>query len=195
MTTQTSSSNKPQKVVALSGSLKKSSWNQMLATQAAGIAEELGADVVIVSLNDYPLPLFNEDIESEDNAAVNDLRAIISGADALIIASPEYNGSLTPALKNAIDWISRPNSDRDYQPRYSAQKAAIVSTSPGGLGGIRGLNHLREILTNLGTLVVPSQLAVPVSYEAFNDSGELVNAATVDRLKSIVSQLLNTTTN
>lgn len=189
------STNNPQKVIALSGSLKKSSWNQMLAVQAANIAEELGADVVAVSLNDYPLPLFNEDIESEDNAAVNDLRAIFADADALIIASPEYNGSLTPALKNAIDWVSRPNADRGYQPKYGSQKAAILSTSPGGLGGIRGLSHLREILTNLGTLVIPSQLAVPVSYEAFNEAGELVNAATTDRLRSIVSQLLKTTTN
>ncbi len=181
----------PVKVLAFSGSLKADSWNQKLVSEAARMAETAGAEVTVISLKDYPLPLFNEDIEHEENAVLNDLRSLFAQADALLIASPEYNGSLTPALKNVIDWVSRPSSDNDYAPRYAQQSAALIATSPGGLGGLRGLNHLREILSNLGTLVVPSQLAVPSAFDAFNEKGELSNSVMKDRLAAIVNQLLS----
>lgn len=193
MNNQTHINNPSQKVLVLSGSLKAASVNQKLAVQAGKIALSLGAEVTTISLRDYNIPLFNEDIEQEEHAAVNDIRATFAAADALIIASPEYNGSLTPALKNVIDWVSRPNAANDYAPRYSRQKAALLSASPGGLGGLRGLTHLREVLTNLGTLVIPSQLAVPAAYDAFNENDELINAATKDRLQAIIDQLLKVT--
>ncbi|MCG8671810.1 MAG: NAD(P)H-dependent oxidoreductase [Pseudomonadales bacterium] len=184
-----------QNIVVFSGSLKKASWNQKLVQIAGEMAASLGANVTEISLRDYPLPLFNEEIEHEDHAGLSDLRAVFSRADGMIIASPEYNGSITPALKNAIDWISRPSSEQNYTPNYAQQKAAIIATSPGGLGGLRGLTHLREILSNLGTHVIPAQLAVPTAYEAFNESGDLSNAATKDRLQAIVEQFLKLSLN
>lgn len=177
-----------QKVVVFSGSLKQSSYNQTLAKIAADIAASKGAEVTVFSLREFPLPLFNEDIESEINPTLNDVRAIISQADALIISSPEYNGSLTPALKNTIDWVSRPADN--YLPKFGNQKALIISASPGGLGGLRGLNHLRDILTNLGTFVLPNQLAVPRAYEAFSEDGALKDSVTFDKLEFAIDQLL-----
>ena len=181
------------KILALSGSLKADSLNQRLVKAAAQIAAEQGAEVNLIALRDYPLPLFNEEIEPEENPILNDLRGLFAAADGLLIASPEYNGSLTPALKNVIDWVSRPNKNTGYTPRYAQQTAAIIATSPGGLGGLRGLTHVREILTNLGTLVVPSQVAVPNAYEAFDENGKLVNSAMQDRLAMTVEQFLAVT--
>ena len=181
------------KILALSGSLKAESLNQRLVKAAAQIATEQGADVNLIALRDYPLPLFNEEIEHEENPILNDLRGQFAAADGLLIASPEYNGSLTPALKNVIDWVSRPNKTTGYTPRYARQTAAIIATSPGGLGGLRGLTHVREILTNLGTLVVPSQVAVPNAYEAFDENGKLINSAMQDRLAMTVEQFLAVT--
>ena len=178
------------KILAFSGSLKAESLNQKLVREAAAIAADRGADVTVISLRDYPLPLFNEELEQEDIPEVTALRELFSQADALLIASPEYNGSLTAALKNAIDWVSRPNPDSAYQPHFSRQSAAIIATSPGALGGLRGLNHLREILSNLGTLVMPAPLAVPKAYEAINGEGQLVDSALKQRLTAQLEQLL-----
>lgn len=186
-----STTDRPLKVLAFSGSLKAASLNQMLVTQAAEMAKELGAEVTVLSLRDHPLPLFNEDIEHEENPTVDQVRKLFAEADALLIASPEYNGSITPALKNVIDWVSRPSSDKSYQPRYAQQSAALIAASPGGLGGLRGLNHVRQILTNIGTLVMPAQLAVPAAHNAFNDQGELTNEETKQNLQNVVKQLLS----
>ena len=103
-----------QNILVLSGSLKQSSWNQQLVRIAGEMAASLGANVTEVSLRDYPLPLFNEDIEHEEHQGLSELRELFAQADGLIIASPEYNGSITPALKNVIDWISRPASTQNY---------------------------------------------------------------------------------
>jgi NAD(P)H-dependent FMN reductase len=182
---------RPLKVLAFSGSLKAGSLNQMLVTQAAGMASARGADVTVLSLRDYPLPLFNEDIEHDENPSVDQVRKLFADADALLIASPEYNGSLTPALKNVIDWVSRPASEKGYTPRYAQQSAALIAASPGGLGGLRGLNHVRQILSNIGTLVMPAQLAVPAAHTLFNDQGELTDEETKQRLQNVVDQLLS----
>ena len=93
--------------------------------------------------------------------------------DGFLIASPEYNASVTPVLKNAIDWASRPIKGKGTPSPFKGKVAALMSASPGSLGGLRGLSHLRAILENLGVLVIPEQVAVPSSHKAFDEDGSL----------------------
>ncbi|KZY39875.1 MULTISPECIES: NADPH-dependent FMN reductase [unclassified Oleiphilus] len=182
-------------LITFSGSLRSNSYNQKVAKQAQQIALELGYDAININLADYPLPLFNEDIENtETPASLNDLRRIFSSPTSILIASPEYNGSFSAALKNTLDWLSRPdNSDSNvYQPPFNRFTVALTAASPGSLGGLRGLGQLREVMTNLGSLVIPQQLAIGAAYEAFNEEGKLVNQETVDRLTGLVKTLLET---
>ena len=114
--------------------------------------------------------------------------------DGLLIASPEYNSSITPLLKNIIDWVSRPSNGENALIAYQGKVAAIMSASPGRLGGLRGLVHLRSILSNIGVLVIPDQVAVGEAHRAFGSDGNLVDEKTQESVKGLgadVAKLLN----
>ncbi len=114
--------------------------------------------------------------------------------DGLLIAAPEYNSSITPLLKNTIDWVSRPSDGEKALAAYEGKVAAIMSASPGGLGGLRGLVHLRSILSNIGVLVIPDQVAVGKAHEAFGPDGNFVDEkrrASVEGLGKSVAKLLH----
>lgn len=166
------------RILAFAGSTRKDSYNKKLARIAAKAAEECGADVTLVDLKDLPMPLFDEDLEREagmpESAAK--LKALMVEHDGFLIASPEYNSSITAVLKNAIDWVSRPVPNEPSLLAFKGKTAVLMSASPGNLGGLRGLVHLRAILGNIGMIVLPDQIAVPKAYEAFDSDGRLKDA-------------------
>jgi len=149
------------KILGLAGSARKASVNRAVAKAALDGAAAAGAEVTWLELADYPLPLYNGDIEAEGFPEnVIKLREIFDAHDGLIIGAPEYSSSITPLLKNTIDWISRPDGDRPALKAFSGKVAGLVSGSGGPLGGLRGLVTVRSILGNIGVIVVPQQFAV-----------------------------------
>jgi len=164
------------KIVALAGSLRIGSFNKQLIRLAAEDARAAGADMTLVDLRELALPLFDQDIETSGGLpeAAKRFKSLLRGSDGFFIASPEYNSSITGALKNAIDWASRGESD-DEPPlvAFRGKAAALCAASPGVLGGLRGLVHLRAILGNIGVIVLPDHVTIPKADEAFDESGKL----------------------
>jgi chromate reductase, NAD(P)H dehydrogenase (quinone) len=163
------------KILAFAGSTRIDSYNKKLVKIAATGAQAAGAEVTYVDLRDLPLPLFDEDLEAQEGLPANacTFKDLLISHQGLLIASPEYNSSLTAVLKNAIDWASRPAPNEAPLAAFAGKVATIMSASPGALGGLRGLVHLRSILGNIKVLVLPDQIAVTKAYEAFNPDGTL----------------------
>lgn len=183
------------KILAFAGSARKDSWNKKLVKIAASGARAAGAEVTLIDLHDFPMPLYDGDLESEDGVPANalKLRELMLSHQGLLLASPEYNSSISPLLKNAIDWTSRPVDGSPGLAPYSGKVAALLSASPGGFGGLRGLVHVRAILGNIGVLVLPEQLAVGMAHEAFAADGTMTNPkqqAAVEELGANLATLL-----
>jgi chromate reductase, NAD(P)H dehydrogenase (quinone) len=181
------------RILAFAGSARKESFNKRLVQAAARMAEERGADVTLLDLADYPLPLFNQDIEAEGTPGnATRLKELFLAHDGLLISAPEYNSSITPLLKNTIDWVSRPAEGEPSLAAYRGKTAGLLSASPGALGGMRGLVHLRDILGNIGVLVVPNEAAISQANQAFDPSGELADEKQRGRVESVVRTLIET---
>jgi NAD(P)H-dependent FMN reductase len=182
------------RILAFGGSLRRDSFNQKIAAIAADGAREAGAEVTLIELRDFPMPIFDQDLEAASGmpAEAKKLKELFLKSDGLIIASPEYNSSVTAALKNAIDWVSRAESDDEPSlAALSGKTALILSASPGGLGGLRGLVHLRSILGNLGITVLPDQIAIPSAYDAIKADGSLADPKQTERVKKLGATLAN----
>ncbi len=184
------------RVLAFAGSLRKDSFNKKLVKIAVEGARSAGAEVTLLDLKDFPMPVYDGDFETAEGLPANakKLKELFLGHEGLLIASPEYNSSITGALKNAIDWVSRVSSKEEPPLAcFNNKVAAILSASPGALGGLRGLVHLRAILGNIGVLVLPGQIAVPKAHEAFDAGGALKDAkqdAVVRKLGAKLAQIL-----
>jgi chromate reductase len=163
------------KILAFAGSSRKESFNKKLIKIAAKGAEEAGAIVTVVDLADYPMPLFDQDLEANEGMPENarKFKKLLAEHDAIMIASPEYNSAFSPLLKNVIDWASRAESEEPPLSAYQGKVAVIMSASPGGLGGSRGLVFLRMLLANMGVIVLPEQIAISGAFKAFNEDGSL----------------------
>jgi chromate reductase, NAD(P)H dehydrogenase (quinone) len=180
------------RILAFSGSIRRDSLNRMLIRAAADAAQAAGGDVMLIDLADYPLPLYNGDLEDKDGLPDNALRlkALFKEHDALLIASPEYNSSIPPLLKNAIDWVSREWQGESGLVPYQNKVAAILAASPGVFGGMRMLPHLRQVLNTLGVMVLPGQFSLAHADKAFDEeNGALKSPA---RMHALVQQLVNT---
>ncbi|MBL6600592.1 MAG: NAD(P)H-dependent oxidoreductase [Alphaproteobacteria bacterium] len=182
------------KILIFAGSARSASFNKKLAAAAAGMAREAGAEVTLLDLADHRLRMYDGDDEAgsgvpEDARA---LRRIFLAHDGLIIASPEYNSSIAPILKNTLDWISRPDGDDAMVAAYRGKVAGIMSASPGALGGLRGLVHLRSILGNIGVTMVPQQVAISGAAKAFNEDGSLADEGQAGQVKAVVDAVIRT---
>ena len=187
MTTPTSP-----KVLVFAGSAREGSLNKRLAKYAAQRIEALGGKATFIDLKEYPCPLFDEDIEAQGMPEnVLKLREILADHQALMIASPEYNGFITPLLKNTLDWLSRPYGDTPGLGLFAGKWAELVAASPGGLGGIRALPLGQQLLANLSLTVLPQPLSLPKAGSAFNDSGALHDDATGQKLDALCQRLVD----
>ncbi len=180
------------KILAFSGSIRRDSWNRKLIQAAVDAARAAGGEVTLIDLADYPLPIYNGDLEDKEGLPNNALRlkALFKEHDALLISSPEYNSSVPPLLKNTIDWVTREWQGESGLVPYQNKVAAIMSASPGSLGGMRMLPHLRQILNTLGVLVLPGQFALAHADTAFDaENGALQSP---ERLHALVLELVTT---
>lgn len=184
------------KLIFLSGSTRKGSYNTALAKAAYEMAsEDSSVEAELIDLADYEMPIFNEDLEAaEFPENTQKLKDKFKECDGFFISSPEYNSSISPLLKNALDWISRQgNDEKGGLIAYAGKVAALGAASPGGFGGLRGLVPLRMMLGNIQVHVIPNQIAIAQAHEVFNESGKLVDEKKKKLLSGIVSKFIETT--
>jgi len=185
----------PVKVLAFAGSARKESLNRRLLAIAVTATRQAGGEVTAVELAGFAMPLYNGD----DHAAhgfpegVMRLKRLFLDHHALLIASTEHNSALSALLKNAIDWVSRSAPGEKSLEAFRGKTAALLSASPGALGGLRGLASLRSILTNIGTLVLPDQVAVPKADTVLRPDGSIPDEAIRARIASLAAALVTTT--
>lgn len=181
-------------ILAFAGSARKDSFNKRLAKAAAESAIQAGAEVTLIDMRDYPMPLYDGDWEAEQGIPepARVLRKLMSAHQGLIIATPEYNGFISPLLKNTLDWISRPDGEEEGRASYKNKIGMVLSSSPGGFGGMRAIMQARQLLNNLGVMVIPDQLALSKANEAFNDLGNLVDEAHQASLDHMTRRLVDT---
>ncbi|MCX7119973.1 MAG: NAD(P)H-dependent oxidoreductase [Legionellales bacterium] len=180
------------KLIFLSGSVRKDSLNKKLVAQAYEFAKELGTDAKLIDLNNYEMPFYDGDLEAASGLPENakKLKKEFVECDGFFIASPEYNSSFSPLLKNALDWISRPSEKGEAGLiAYRGKVAALSAASPGGFGGLRGLVPLRMMFSNIGVHVLPDQVAISQAHNAFDENGKFKDEITASIIKGLVKSL------
>jgi chromate reductase, NAD(P)H dehydrogenase (quinone) len=175
------------------GSTREGSFNKKLALLARHIAEANGIEAVFVNLKDYPMPLYNGDLEAAEGPPerARAFKALLGEYQGVFIASPEYNSSVTPLLKNTLDWVTRVRAKGETGLEvYKSRVFAISGASPGYYGAMRSLLTLRQILeVGIGATVIPQQLALPRASDAFDEDGSLKDKAQQEMLKTVVEAL------
>jgi len=176
------------KVLSFAGSTRTNSFHKMLSIESASLAEQLGAIVTTIDLKDYEIPFYDADLEAKNGmpATVSQLRKLMIESEIIIIASPEYNGSLTAVLKNVIDWTSRSEDGGSSRAAFKDKTFLLMSTSPGANGGAKGLIHLKTILETIGGDICDQQIVIPHSYNAFDQNGHLKNAKIRREIENII---------
>ncbi len=179
------------KILAFAGSTREASYNKKLVKIAAEGAKAAGAEVTYIDLRDLPMPIYDEDLEAQEGIPENarKFKELLKAHQGLLIAAPEYNSSITAVLKNAIDWASRPESGEPMLAAFTGKVAAIMSASPGGLGGLRGLIHVRSILSSINVLVLPEQKAISSAFQAFDEEGKLKDPKQLEAIEQLGSKV------
>lgn len=185
--------NKQTKILVFAGSTRAGSFNKKLAKLADLLITKNGAQSTLIDLKDFPMPLYDGDYEASEEYPENatKLKQLFKTHNGILIASPEYNSSITGVLKNTIDWLSRSKNAGGDLSAFKGKVIGLASASIGGLGGIRGLVHVRSIFSNIGSIVIPNQFCIPYADKAFDENGKLINIEQQDRLNEVVNQLIS----
>jgi len=183
------------KILAFAGSARKESFNKKMVRIAAAGARAAGAEVTVMEMEQFRLPLFDQDEEAEHGLPENGrkIKDLMLAHQGFLIAAPEYNSSITPLLKNTIDWASRPVPGEPPMACFAGKVAVVMSASPGALGGLRGLVHLRAILGNIGTLVLTETYSISRAMDAFDPAGVLKDPgqqAVVEQLGTALTEMV-----
>lgn len=178
------------RILAFSGSARRDSLNRKFLAIAVDATRDAGGEVTLIDLNDFVLPLYHGDLEDAEGLPLNaaKLIATIGQHDGLLIASPEYNSMITPLLKNTIDWCTR----GDDNP-FIGKVAAVLSASPGVLGGVRSLQLAQQLLLKLGCHIVPLQTFLPQADKAFDSNGQLLEARSLKQVRTLAASLVDIT--
>jgi NAD(P)H-dependent FMN reductase len=181
------------RIVAFAGSLRSGSFNKKLIRIAAAGARAAGAGVTEIDLRDIPMPLYDGDIESEHGLPPNAkvFKRLLIDHHGFLISSPEYNSAVSGVLKNAIDWASRPEPNEPALAAFKGKIAGLVSASRGHLGGVRGLAVLRSILSNIGVIVIPTQMAISRANDAFEPNGDLKDERQQTAVESVGAEVVS----
>jgi len=181
------------KILVIPGSLRTGSLNARLAATATVELAQAGADVTRISLGDFPLPIYDGDLQTKSGVpkhAIN-LKRMIGAHHGVLVVTPEYNSSVPPLLKNAIDWVTRVQDAQETRGEVFRERAfAIAAASESRLGGTRALAALRLILSACRATVIPNQLALSFAGEAYDDMDRLKLPADVEALQALVRQLI-----
>ncbi|MBX3596633.1 MAG: NAD(P)H-dependent oxidoreductase [Rhizobiaceae bacterium] len=165
---------RPPRILLFAGSIRTGAYSGKVAAAAQKELALQGAEVTRISLGDYPLPIMNQDLETEEGVPENAIKLarLFASHDAVMICTPEYNGSIPPLLKNAIDWISRAKENGKPIRAFSGRIGCICCSSNGHFAGIRSASHLRQVLAHIQMDVIASQVSVPNAGEAFDQNGD-----------------------
>jgi len=181
------------RLLFFAGSTREGSYNKKLARLGQHIAEVNGIEAVFVDLRNYPMPLYDGDFETKEGPPVKarEFKALLGEYQGVFIASPEYNSSVTPLLKNTLDWVTRVRDKGETGLEvFKSRVFAISGASPGYYGAMRSLLTLRQILAvGIGALVIPEQIAVPRAVDAFEADGSLKDKGQQALCKSVVEAL------
>jgi NAD(P)H-dependent FMN reductase len=183
------------KIIAFSGSVRKDSLNKKLLHVAVDEVRRAGAEVTHIDLRDFPLPLYDGDLEAEAGVPENarKLRQLMMNSDGFLIASPEYNGSVSGILKNTLDWCSRPAGDGEGLAPYRGKVVALMAASLSPFGGVRGLGQLRAIMGKMGALVLGEDVALPFASKAFNEDGGMTDPGSQQIVRAVSANLVKLT--
>jgi NAD(P)H-dependent FMN reductase len=183
-------------ILAFAGSTRADSYNKKLSRIAADSARGAGAEVRWIDLADYRMPLYDGDLEKHEGipATALQFRELLEGHQAFLISCPEYNGSISGVLKNAIDWASRPLPEARKRDAFRGKVAGLLGASPGRFGAIRSLLTAQAILARLGAHVLPDLVTVSNAHEAFDESGNLREESNHKRVESLARMLVDVTT-
>ncbi len=183
------------KILAFAGSTRSDSYNKKLVRTAADAARSAGADVTLLDLRDFAMPVYDGDLEAREGLPENarKFKAQMLAHQGLLLSCPEYNSSITAVLKNTIDWASRPLPGEAPLACFTGKVAALLAASPGSLGGLRGLVSVRSILGNIGVLVLPDQVAIVKAHEAFDADGRLKDARQQEAVARLAGRLVAVT--
>ncbi|MGE3853601.1 MAG: NADPH-dependent FMN reductase [Planctomycetota bacterium] len=181
------------KILAFAGSTRQDSMNRKVLGVAVSILREAGGDVTHVELADFPMPLYNGDDEKANGLPEHAarLKKLINEHSGLLLACPEYNSTITPLMKNTIDWCTRPGpKDAPIPQPFTGKVAALVSASDGVLGGLRGLMMVRALLGHIGMLVIPEQVAVSTFKDVWVD-GKITDERRITAMQKMAARMVD----